>query len=104
MNRLPVTIRPRDLAAVQRRAVRTARAHTLRHGPRRVRLWLPLTPLFWALSPFALLIAPLITLAPPLRGMNPYAAAVAIGHLLTSLGGTEVDIDAPGARVRVRIL
>lgn len=104
MNYVPVTIRRRDLAAVQRRATRTARALPLKHDPRRVRLWLPLTPLFWVLSPFALLAAPLITLAPPLRGMNPYAAAVALGHVLVSLGGTEVDVDARAARLRIRIL
>jgi hypothetical protein len=71
----------------------------------RLRLWLPLTPLFWLLSPFALLLAPLLWVWLPAseRPSRPYAAAVALGGLLVALGGTVVDIDAPGARVLIRI-
>jgi hypothetical protein len=71
----------------------------------RLWLWLPLTPLFWLLSPFALLLAPLfwLWLPPARRPAHPYAAAVALGGLLVSLGGTVVDIHTPGARVFIRI-
>lgn len=76
--------------------------------PRRrvtVRLWLPVTALFWLLAPFPLILAPLAYLAPaPFRPANPYAAVLAVGRLLISLGGTVVDVDAPGALVRIRIL
>lgn len=73
-------------------------------GPFRLRLWLPLTPLFWALAPFVVLLAPLLLLAPPLWRMNPYVAALAIGRVLVSLNGVDVDVDTPEARVRIKIL
>lgn len=101
-----VTERPRDLAAVHRRAVRIRYARpaepALRRRPRIV-LWLPLTPLFWILAPFAILLAPLILLAPPMWRMNPYVAAYAVGRVLIALGGTDVDVDTPDARVRIQI-
>ena len=71
--------------------------------PVRLRLWLPLTPLFWLLSPLALLFAPFVWLATPKRHPNPFAAALAMGGVLVSLGGTVIDIDAPGARLFIRI-
>ena len=98
------------LAAMERRADRTRRTI---HGPaarRRmvVRLWLPLTPLFLILSPFALLLAalawPFLRLVPSAWRVNPFAAALGLGRLLTSLGGTVVDVDTADALVRIRIL
>lgn len=73
--------------------------------PVRLWLWLPLTPLFLLLAPFALLLAPFIWLGLPAaaRPRSPYAAAIAIGGVLLSLGGTVVAIDAPGARLFIRI-
>jgi hypothetical protein len=71
--------------------------------PVRLRLRLPLTPLFWLLAPFALLFAPFVWLATPRRPANPFAAAIALGSVLVSLGGTVIDIDAPGARLFIRI-
>jgi hypothetical protein len=71
--------------------------------PVRLWLWLPLTPLFWLLSPLALLFAPFVWIATPRRHPNPFAAAFAIGAVLVSLGGTIIDIEAPGARLFIRI-
>jgi|GraSoiStandDraft_46_1057282.scaffolds.fasta_scaffold978946_1 hypothetical protein len=107
MSLLPVTERPRQLEAMSRRAARVRRVNPVRpaHGGQtRVRLWLPLTPLFWILAPFAILLAPLILLAPPLWRMNPYETAYAVGRLLLALGGTDIDVDTPEARVRIKIL
>jgi hypothetical protein len=107
MSLQPVTERPRQLEAMRRRAVRVRRMNAARPVPTgrtRVRLWLPLTPLFWVLAPFAILLAPLILLAPPLWRMNPYEAAYAVGRVLLALGGTDIDIDTPEARVRIQIL
>jgi hypothetical protein len=71
--------------------------------PVHLRLWLPLTPLFWLLAPLALLFAPFVWIAMPHRPRNPYAAAIALGRVLVSLGGTIVDVEAPGSRLFIRI-
>jgi hypothetical protein len=73
------------------------------HNPVRLWLWLPLTPLFLLLAPFAMLVAPLVWLGLPQRPRNPFTAALAIGGVLLALSGTIVDIDAPGARLFIRI-
>jgi hypothetical protein len=86
---------------------RATRARGVRvEGPRRtrIRLWLPLTPLFWLLAPLAILLAPLLLLAPPLGRANPYRTVVAIGRVLTSMGGTLIDVDTHDARIRITIL
>jgi hypothetical protein len=101
----PVAVRRRgELAAMRDRALRTRDRRAVDvDGPTRVSLWLPLTPLFWALSPFAFLLAPLLLLAPPMWRMNPYLAVFLIGRVLTALNGTEVDVDTHDARIRIRI-
>jgi hypothetical protein len=73
--------------------------------PRRtvLRLWLPLTPLFVLLAPFALILAPLICLYPTARGVSPWRAAWAVGAVLLSMGGTVIHIDSRDATIRVRI-
>ena len=88
-------------------------APTQAHAPSAVRpekpvrlwLWLPLTPLFWLLSPFALLIAPFLWAWLPRdqRPRRPYASAIAFGRLLLSLSGLVIQIRAPGARLSIRI-
>jgi hypothetical protein len=89
----------------------TAQSSPVRTGasapqkPVRLWLWLPLTPLFWLLSPFALLVAPLlwVWLPRPQRPPRVFATAIAFGRLLVSLSGLVVDVDAPGARLSIRI-
>ncbi len=68
-----------------------------------VRLWLPMTAIFLLLSPFAILLSPLIYFAPPPYGYRPFATVMALGRLLLSLGGTVVDVDTPDALVRIKI-
>jgi hypothetical protein len=68
-----------------------------------VRLWLPMTLIFLLLAPFALLLAPLIYLAPRPYGDRPLATVLGVGQVLLSLGGTVVDVDTPEALVRIRI-
>ena len=70
---------------------------------RGVSLWLPLTPLFALLAPFALLLSLLGYLVPPRLRPDPVLAAIALGAVLLSLSGTDVDVDTPDARVRLRI-
>lgn len=102
----PLAIRrPGELARAHDRALRVRRRQARQaHGPVRIALWLPLTPFFWLLSPFAFLLAPLLLLAPPLWRVNPYLAVYSIGRVLTAIGGTEVDVDAHDAKIRLRIL
>jgi hypothetical protein len=106
MSPVPATLRRRDLAEMQGRAVRHRDRRPLDGARRRrsIGLWLPVTPFFWLLAPFAILLAPLIALAPPMRGVNPYAAVILIGQLLTSMSGTKVHVDTPDVRVRLTIL
>ncbi|THD70921.1 hypothetical protein [Phenylobacterium sp.] len=68
-----------------------------------VRLWIPSTPIFMLLAPFALLLIPLLYLAPPLRRFNCAAAVFILGDALLALGGTVVDVDTPEALVRIRL-
>ena len=71
----------------------------------RLWLWLPLTPLFWLLSPLALLIAPFLWawLPQDQRPRRPYVTAFALGRLLVSLSGLAIDVRGPGTRLSIRI-
>lgn len=109
----PTAMRHFGLAAMEARAAQTRRAVQDRPTPalvpaappRRtvVRLWLPLTPLFLLLAPFALLLSPLLWFAPAPYGVRPLVTVLGVGRLLLSLGGTDVDVDTPDARVRIKI-
>lgn len=102
----------RALATLQARAARTARhqrrqARTshARSGERPViRLWLPLTAFFLILSPFAFLLLIVAAFVRWPRGVSPLDAVLALGRVLLSLGGTEVDVQAPDALVRIKIV
>jgi len=72
--------------------------------PVSVSLWLPLTPLLLLLAPLALLFAPFVALNRRARAVGPVRVVMALCALLTSLSGTSIAVDAPDARVRVRIL
>ena len=68
-----------------------------------VRLWLPLTPLFLVLAPFAVLLAPLGYFAPARYRVRPFAAVFGLGRLLMSLSGTLIHVDTPEALVTIRL-
>jgi hypothetical protein len=114
----PRAIRHFGLASVEARAHRTAQVMTPAATPawrqpepwpappaRRVvvRLWLPMTPIFLLLAPFALLLAPLIYFAPQPYCTRPLATVLGVGRVLLSLGGTVVHVDTPDALVSIRI-
>jgi hypothetical protein len=108
------------LAALEARAVRTRRALAPAASPQSparlrppaelqphrtvLRLWLPLTLIFLLLAPFALLLSPLIYLAPRPYGARPFATVLGVGALLLSLGGTVVHVETPEALVRIKIV
>lgn len=79
------------------------RALAAARRPKVVRLWLPMTPLFVVLAPFALVTAPLIMLYPPARGVSPWRTVWTLGATLLSMGGTEVDVRSRRALIRIRI-
>ena len=68
-----------------------------------IRLWLPSTLIFLLLAPFALLLAPLLYFAPRNVCPRPFATVIGVGAMLLALGGTLIDVDAPDARVLIRI-
>ena len=94
-----LAVRPGPRGELTDRFPRTPRASEKRTV---VKLWLPLTPLWILLAPFALLACPLLALAPATRGVPPLRAALAVGAVLISLSGTQVDVDTPRALVRIR--
>lgn len=111
----PRAIRHFSLAAIEGRAQRTRAVMEPQMTPRPmppqpaptkrvvVRLWLPMTPIFLVLAPFALLLSPLLAFAPRPYGDRLLATVLGVGDLLLSLGGTVVDVDTPDALVRIRI-
>lgn len=109
MNAFPPAVRRFGYAAVEARAQRTRRVMRApsdqpRRGPTRIRLWLPLTPLFLILAPFALTLSLLGYLVPPRLRPDPILAALAVGALLLSLGGTRILVDTADAKIRIHIL
>jgi hypothetical protein len=118
MTQAQTDIRPRRHAGWL--AHRRRSAPSASHGPgrpTRIRLWLPLTPLWILLAPFALLLAPVLFLLPPLLPRNrrarlmraalavrPFRTVFALGAVLFALSGTEIDVEAPNALIRIRII
>ncbi len=94
----PSPVPARRSAAVAIRPERGARTRKV------LRLWLPLTPLFLLLSPFALVAAPLLALTPAARRGRPLKLAWVVGAALLSLSGTEVEVESPAARIHIRIV
>ena len=89
----------------ERAAPATAEIRRLRPPRERpaIRLWLPSTLIFLLLSPFALLLAPLLYFVPSPYSARPFATVIGLGQVLLSLSGTVVDVDSPDALVRIRL-
>jgi hypothetical protein len=74
-------------------------------APRRtVSIWLPVTPLALLLAAPAMVLSPLIRLDRRWRRLPVGRAAWAIGALLLALSGTQIEIDTPRLRLRLRIV
>ena len=96
-----------DLQGMSRRAeklrwrlVRPPEESQLR---RPLRLWLPLTPLFVLLAPFALLIMGICVFLPRPLGINPAQMVLSVGRMLMALNGTEVEVESPHASLLIKI-
>lgn len=105
--KLPRAARRRDLKAMSERAeryrwrlVRPPEESRLR---RPIRLWLPLTPLFVLLAPFALLIMGIAVFLPRPLGVNPAHLVLGVGRMLLALNGTQVEVESPHASVLIKI-
>jgi hypothetical protein len=109
MNLAPRAVRHFGLAAMEARAGRTREIIRPMGPPAArpqrfvLRLWLPMTLVFLLLAPFAILLIPLLYLAPPFRRLNCAAVVFTLGAALLALSGTDVDVDTPDALVRIKI-
>lgn len=106
MNRALEAVPRRDLAAMRERAGRVRRSGPAKADgqppAQHVSLWLPTSVIFVLLAPFAVLLTPLLFLAPRAYRPSP-AAVVVLGEALLSLSGTHIEVDTPAARVRLHL-
>lgn len=91
---------------VERLRWRTApRTEPVEPRPRRpIRLWLPLTPFLILLSPLLLLALGIAVLLPRPLGVNPAHVVLGVGRMLLALNGTHVEVESPNASVLIKIL
>jgi hypothetical protein len=71
-------------------------------GPR-VRLWIPLLPIYLILLPLLLLAALLLVVACVVYRVNPARALVSAGRLLTGLRGLNVEVNDSDTTVLVKV-
>ncbi len=67
-------------------------------------LWAPVIVLWLLLALVALILSPLLLVYGLARGRNPIAVAAGVCGLVSSLGGTRVDVETPAASVTVRLV
>jgi hypothetical protein len=72
-------------------------------GPVRIRLWIPLTALIVLLSPLLLLATTMAALHPRLRRLRAHRLIPVLAMILSNIGGTLIEVEAPGASIRLRI-
>ena len=84
-----------------REPIRTA--PVVRAEPFRLSLWIPTTAIFLLLAPFPILALPLLYLAPRRVLLDPLGLVFGVGRLLLTLGGTVIEVEAPDARIRIRL-
>jgi hypothetical protein len=86
-----------------REHLRAASAVPMLAEPFRLNLWVPTTALFLLLAPLPILAMPLLYLAPRRVLPDPIGLVLGVGRLLSSLGGTTIEVEAPEARIRIRL-
>ena len=79
-------------------------APVVRAEPFRFSLWVPTTALFLLLAPFPILALPLLYLAPRRVLPDPFGLVCGVGRLLLCLGGTTIEVEAPDATIRLRLV
>src|SRR3972149_9946978 len=108
MNQIvPVPRKPAAPPEILRaRQVSPARPRPLRARRRKqtnVKLWLPVTPLVIALSPFAVLALPFVAAADAARHTKVAAGLVNATRLLLPRGGAEISLPSRKAHVHIRL-
>ena len=78
----------------------TAGAITARAG-QRFRLWIPFLLVWILLLPFILLLASLAFVACLVAKVNPFRGVSVYWQIFNSLRGLRVEVDDPGARIRI---
>jgi len=68
---------------------------------RRFHLWIPFLLVWVLLLPFILLLAPLVFVACLVAKVNPFRGVSVYWEVFNSLRGLRVDVDDPGARIRI---
>jgi hypothetical protein len=71
---------------------------------RGVRLWIPLLLVWVLLLPFVLLLAPFVFIACLIAKVNPLRGVTVYWQVFNSLRGLRVEVEDPGAQVRIRII
>jgi len=68
---------------------------------RQFRLWIPFLLIWVLLLPFVLLLVPLVFVACLVEGIDPIQGLSVYWELFSSLRGLRVEVEAPGARIRI---
>jgi hypothetical protein len=74
-----------------------------RRRGRRIRLWIPVVPVFLVLSPLVPLVLVGLAVACVANQINPVRAFTAGGRLLWSLSGTRIEIEQGRSAVLINI-
>jgi hypothetical protein len=69
---------------------------------RSVQVRAPLSLLVWLLLvPLAVLVSPLVFVVSLFWRLNPFTAVAVLFGLTVALGGVRIDVETPGARVKL---
>ena len=81
---------------------RYSSTHTIPMATKRqFHLWIPLLLIWVVLLPFVLLLAPLVFVACLVMGVDPIQGVSVYWQLFSSLRGLRVEVEDPGARIRI---
>jgi len=101
---IPKTRAVRRLEAMQTRAERLRWRTVARpKRDRAIRLWIPVTPILLLFSPLILLVLGIAVLLPRPLGVHPASLVLGVGRFLTSLNGTQIDVEQARRSVQIRL-
>ncbi len=67
-------------------------------------IWAPLFLLWLVLAPVAVLAAPFFLVVCLVRGLPPIGAVAGVLGVVCALAGSRIEVDAPDASVRIRLI